>query len=477
MPVLLSMLPPQLSSGGGLAVGVGVAIGAVGATVIMRRPRGSPPDLHYAAAELNRRLVESMPSLRKPYQAPALLRNGHVETIWAAFFRKGLGIEYRREVVIMKDGGAVALDWPVGLPELPADAPVVVLLPGLTGGSHDTYVQHAVGRLWRAGIRSVVFNSRGTSDSPVTTPQFYSASFTGDTREVVAHVAAAVHPDAPLMAAGWSLGANILVRYLGEEGARTPLTAAVSMCNPFDLVVADRNFNRGFNNIYNWNLAKALRKIFRKHAALFTEIGGEYQEMHAASAKTIRDFDDAITRVSFGWPSVDAYYAGSGSHLAIPDVSIPLLCIQARDDPIAPEEAIPYDAIDRNPNCVLAVTPHGGHLGWVTTEGGLTGAPWTDNAVAEYFNAVLGAVPAKTRGGAAAEDGEAAGAPLSGRGGLAQSDSDEVRKIMELQGRLEALSKENFALRAEVLELSGGSAADVAQAAASRGGSGSRDTS
>ena len=65
---------------------------------------------------------------------------------------------------------------------LPADAPVLVLLPGLTGGSGDSYVSHAVLSARAAGMRAVVFNSRGTADSPVITPQFYSASFTGDTR-------------------------------------------------------------------------------------------------------------------------------------------------------------------------------------------------------------------------------------------------------------------------------------------------------
>lgn len=68
--------------------------------------------------------------------------------------------------------------------DLPADAPVLVLFPGLTGGSGDSYVQHAVLAARHVGIRAAVFNSRGTADSPVLTPQFYSASFTEDTREV-----------------------------------------------------------------------------------------------------------------------------------------------------------------------------------------------------------------------------------------------------------------------------------------------------
>lgn len=68
--------------------------------------------------------------------------------------------------------------------DLPEDAPVLILFPGLTGGSGDSYVQHAVLQARHAGVRAAVFNSRGTADSPVLTPQFYSASFTEDTREV-----------------------------------------------------------------------------------------------------------------------------------------------------------------------------------------------------------------------------------------------------------------------------------------------------
>lgn len=66
--------------------------------------------------------------------------------------------------------------------DLPRDAPVLILLPGLTGGSHDSYVRHMVGAARRSGIRAICFNSRGTSTGPVLTPQFYSASFTGDIR-------------------------------------------------------------------------------------------------------------------------------------------------------------------------------------------------------------------------------------------------------------------------------------------------------
>lgn len=83
--------------------------------------------------------------------------------------------------------------------------------------------------------RAVVYNPRGTAGTPVATPHFYSASYTDDLRAIIAHLERRF-PGAPLVAAGYSLGANVLCRYLGEEGARTPLKAAVSLCNPFNLV-------------------------------------------------------------------------------------------------------------------------------------------------------------------------------------------------------------------------------------------------
>lgn len=79
---------------------------------------------------------------------------------------------------------------------LPDDAPVLILLPGLTGGSHDSYVRHMVGAASMNGMRAVVFNSRGTSDAAVTSPQFYSASYTGDMRSASTLTVPSVYPAA-----------------------------------------------------------------------------------------------------------------------------------------------------------------------------------------------------------------------------------------------------------------------------------------
>lgn len=251
-----------------LAAGVTIVASASAATTMLKRTFN--PHVVAQPTPWNTTLLELCPTLAAPYSIPALLNNGHIETIFAAWFRRRPHVRYVRELVHMPDGGVVALDTEETDTDLLPGAPVVILLPGLTGGSEDSYVQHAVVHAREAGIRAVVFNSRGTSGSPVTTAQFYSASFTDDLRRVVAHVSAC-HPEAPIFSAGWSLGANILTKYLGEEGSNTPLAAAVAMCNPFDLPLSDANFRRGFNRIYDWNLARSLRSIYAKHHHLFED--------------------------------------------------------------------------------------------------------------------------------------------------------------------------------------------------------------
>ncbi|KAK4262949.1 hypothetical protein QN277_028436 [Acacia crassicarpa] len=332
------------------------------------------------------RFLPSLTYLSLPYIPSRYIgSNRHVETIFASFFRSHPKVRYRRQCIHTKDGGVVALDWVSGDDRLfPPNSPILILLPGLTGGSEASYARHLLVRARSKGWRVVVFNNRGCGNSPVITPQFYSASFLGDLGEVVSHVNT-LYPEANIYAVGWSLGANMLVHYLGQESHNCPLSGAVALCNPFNLVVTDDNFHKGFNNVYDMALAKGLRKNFKKHALLFEDIGGEYNIELVKNAKSIREYDEGLTRVSFGFKSVDEYYSKSSSADSIKYVQTPLLCIQAANDPIAPSRGIPREDIKENPNCLLIVTPKGGHLGWVAGDYAPFGSPWPDPLVIDFL--------------------------------------------------------------------------------------------
>ena len=394
--------------------------------------------------EKNASVLKMLHTLRVGYDAITVLRNPHMSTILATFFRKDVEVEYQRELLPMACGGVVALDWPLSVddethkyrertPEmlektrnldtdfephrksipsqtpkidgvleehyktLPEDAPTLVLMSGIAGGSHDKYLKHMLRRAVMKGYRVVAFNARGTSESPLMTPQFYSASFTGDTRAVMKEMKRRF-PNAPLFAVGWSLGANILTNTLGEDGEDALVDAACSMCNPFDLNRCDENLQRGFwGKLYSKSMANNMRKLFEPHKHLFQGLR-EYEPALVRKARTVRDFDEAITRVTFGFSSVDAYYEASGSKRKIADVRVPLLCVQAKDDPIASIEAIPREAIASNEHVILLETESGGHLGWTAGAEAPWGAPWPDQVAMEFFE--VHALEWKTKRGA-----------------------------------------------------------------------------
>jgi predicted alpha/beta-fold hydrolase len=104
----------------------------------------------------------------------------------------------------------------------------------------------------------------------------------------------------------------------------------------------------------------------------------------------VRDFDEAVTRVTFGFPSVDAYYDASSSRLKIGDVRVPLLVVQAKDDPIAVHSAVPRDVIKGKTTpgpVVLVETESGGHLGWTAGAEAPFGSPWPDVGAMQFFEA------------------------------------------------------------------------------------------
>lgn len=176
---------------------------------------------------------------------------------------------------------------------------MLILLPGLTGGSDDTYVRYAAQYAEAHGVRAVVFNSRGCGDTFLTTPQFYSALFIGDMEHVVAHVRQ-LYPDSLLFATGWSLGANILVNYLGTVGDATPLSAATALCNPFNLTIGIGDLEKGFNRIYDYNLAKQMSAMVQRNAKVWRGAGPDFNPEAARQSPSVRAWDDALTRTAFG---------------------------------------------------------------------------------------------------------------------------------------------------------------------------------
>ena len=162
-------------------------------------------------------------------------------------------------------------------------------------------------------------------------------------------------------------------------------------------------------------MGDGLRRIFAPPAALFAGLP-RFDAAGALACRTVREFDEAITAPAFGFATVDDYYRASGSAARLPSVTVPLLCVQAADDPIAVDAAVPREAAAQNPNVAMIVTPSGGHLGWITVGAGATGAPGPDQGVLEWFAAAEAEWVAARAGAESASSGQGRALASAGRG-------------------------------------------------------------
>ncbi|RLM97814.1 embryogenesis-associated protein EMB8-like isoform X1 [Panicum miliaceum] len=303
---------------------------------------------------------------------------------------------YNWQLYTVRDGGTIALDWLLASDLEAADAdscdesiskddstPLLVVIPGLTSDSSAAYVKHLVFSMASKGWNVVVSNHRGLGGISITSDCFYNAGWTEDMREVV-NFLHQEYPEAPLFTVGTSIGANIVVKYLGEEGESTPVVGAASICSPWDLLVTNRFISRKLvQRCYDRALAIGLKGYAKLHQPVLARLAN-WEAI--TSSSSIREFDRHATCVVAKYETVDTFYRKCSSANYIGNISVPLLCISALDDPLCTREAIPWDECRANKNVVLATTPNGGHLAFF--EGLTARRLWWVRPVSEFLSAL-----------------------------------------------------------------------------------------
>eukprot|EP00667_Euglena_gracilis_P009015 EG_transcript_9148 len=287
----------------------------------------------------------------------------------------------------MSDGGTVALDWTCDLDRVKAASqggkPIVVILHGVTGGSAETYVSHLAEEIDARGWVAVVFNQRGCGASELTSSRMYCLAASWACADVLAHLRSS-WPESPLLAVGFSLGANVLTKYVGEAGPQALLRAAVAVGNPLDTQRCGRLLDTGLSRlVYSKRICNNLKKYVRRHSQW---LGGVVDLNVMETCETTRDFDDKLTAPAFGFAGAEDYYRRSASVQFLGTVAVPLLCVNSKDDPIAPGD--PRYAQRASDEVAFAITQRGGHLAWV--EGAWPMGPnWADRLVVQFFEKIL----------------------------------------------------------------------------------------
>ncbi|TVY60745.1 putative esterase [Lachnellula suecica] len=328
-----------------------------------------------------------------PCRLNPFLFNGHVQTMLTAVKVDGPPVYYKRKIFEAEDpayAGSFAVDFVVRKYEgvdntLPIRTtyfkdeefegiastdtrPMLVVLHGLSGGSYEIYLKHVIeplidaegDRRWEA----CVINSRGCAMHKITSGILYNARATWDTRMMVKWLRK-TFPNRPLFGIGFSLGANILTNYIGEEGSNCMLKAAVVCSNPWNLEVGSMALQRTWlsREIYSKTMAANMKRLIELHhdeVAKNTKL--DFEKIR--KVQYLHEFDREVQGPTWGYPTEGAYYRDASSTDSLLAAKIPLFAINAEDDPIAVNEAIPYQEVQQTPYAVLCTTSLGGHLSW-----------------------------------------------------------------------------------------------------------------
>jgi len=294
------------------------------------------------------------------YRAPRWLPGGHLQTIYARQLARNYPVRYRRERWTTPDQDFIDLDW---LDPAADRSRLVVLFHGLEGCSRSHYALSLAAALARRGWGGVVPHFRGCSDEANRLPRSYHA---GDSAEIdwILRRLKEQFPASELYAAAISLGANMLLKWLGESGnaARDVVARAVAVSAPLDLHAAARELDCGLKKIlYTRHFLSSMRlKVIAKIAAHDLAI-----EAHAVrTCATFRAIDDLYTAPFHGFKNADDYWTKTSSKPWLKAIQVPTLVINARNDPFLPESALPSHA-EVSDAVTLEFPQKGGHVGFV----------------------------------------------------------------------------------------------------------------
>ncbi|APZ42283.1 hydrolase [Acidihalobacter ferrooxydans] len=295
--------------------------------------------------------------MRQSFRPAWWLPGPHAQTVWPYVFRPLRSVPLQRERLELPDGDFIDLDWSTQS----RHPGLVLVIHGLEGSSQSAYVQRLLRQLERHGLQAVVMHFRGCSGEPNRLQRGYHAGDTADI-DYVARQLLLRFPQRPLAAIGYSLGANALLKWLGETGRANPLRGGVAVSVPFELHAAADRLETGFSRIYQHSLLRSLRRtVTRKHALR----GFPDPRAELAAARDMRGFDDRFTAPMHGFRDANDYYAQSSCRQWLPKIARKTLIVHAADDPFLNRNVIPT-AHELPNNVELLLTEQGGHVGFAS---------------------------------------------------------------------------------------------------------------
>jgi len=303
----------------------------------------------------------------------------HAQTLWPNLIRRPIEIELTTERLTLPDGDFIDLAWTKGNSDK-----LVIVLHGLEGSIDSSYARGMLSAIHKKGWHGVFMHFRGCSGEHNLKDRSYHSGETGDLRFLVETLRER-HPEATLVAVGYSLGGNALLKYLGEYKDDSQLKAAVTVSVPYLLSNSAAKLEKGFSRIYQRHL---LNRLVNKTLSKFQDRQAPVDITNINKWNTFKSFDHHITAPIHGFKSGEDYYEKSSSRQYLNGITTPTLLIHSKDDPFMTAEAIPKQD-DLSESVTLELSSHGGHVGFVSGNTPWNAKYWLEKRIPEFLGTYL----------------------------------------------------------------------------------------
>lgn len=313
---------------------------------------------------------------RSAFRPAWWLPGPHLQTLYPSLFRKRKTPTLTRERFELADGDFIDIDWTRSIGSLR-----VIILHGLEGSLESHYTGGLLCALEQHGYTAGIMYFRGRSGEPNRLRRSYHSGDTGDLDEVMQQLSRR-HPKEKIAVIGISLGGNVLLKWLGEQGHAAGIITAIAISVPLDLHRAAVKLDSGLSRIYQRHLLNKLRASViakaARHAPPFP-----VEQLHELN--TFHKFDNEITAPLHGFRDVDDYYARSSSKPFLQHIEVPTLLLQAIDDPFLPANALPQSE-ELSASTTMELSERGGHVGFIAGANPLRPRYWLEERILQHLN-------------------------------------------------------------------------------------------
>ncbi|MCK5815236.1 MAG: alpha/beta fold hydrolase [Flavobacteriaceae bacterium] len=318
-----------------------------------------------------------MPIIESSYQPKFPFSNTHFNTTFRNFFTHKK-VVFNRKRLELSDGDFIDLDFLTSNSKT-----VVICFHGLEGSSQSKYTIAVAAYLQSKKTDVIAVNLRGCSGEPNRIYGSYHSGKTDDLNTIINHVSTN-YDYQNIILLGYSLGGNITLKYLGEQGLKlnSKVICAVTVSVPCDLAGSSRALSQPSNKLYLKRFVKRLKKkMFQKNSAF---PNSDLDSKKIESVHNLYDIDTLYTAPSHGFKSAEDYWEKASSKPFLHNIQIPTLLVSALDDTFLSEECYPFEAAKNNSKLFFECPKFGGHVGFNSKLFGSHGH-WLEKRIFEFI--------------------------------------------------------------------------------------------